>query len=715
MITVKDLPTGSFPAALDFSHFPTRHQAVIFRNWNTVPAERIARVLDCTKEEVISAGEEMGLLHDERFTAKWDQRGFLTTIRRNWHLLDYEQLLTLLDWNAERLLFTLREEDFLYHKLGLLKPDCKPVKFRKLTDAEKAETAEIREVIRACNAGEETEPWRFISKLGKIRNRADSSDDSFGIRLVHSYSALFGDALLDPELDPYPENMLADYQASGINAVWLHGTLYTLIPWFGTDEYSANAEIRLSNLRKLTEKAAKYGIKVYLYLNEPRNMELSFFEKHHPDWKGEPNETGENFALCTSVPGVLEALRNGVSELFRQVPMLGGLLTITMSENLTHCHSRKPGTCDCPRCKDKPVWSFPVSVLKALEEGVHSVSPDADVIAWTWAWKPEWMADAIKALPKSVIVMSVSETFVPTSACGVSGMVRDYSISKPGPGEFARLVWKLARENGLPTMAKVQLNSTWEGAFVPYLPVPDLIEEHLTNLKREKVDHLMTAWSLGGYPGGNSALVNTSKEELAKFLFGKDAPAVRRAQQYFSAGLKEFPFNGTGTIYTAPQNYGPAALFYQEKTNYKASMVGYPYDDLHSWSAYGHYTPGIMMHQFRLLTANWKKGQDILKSLDGNDEVKELTRIAEACFCHYQSTLNHIEFVYFRDLGKTGKLPEIIKLESTLAQRLLELQKEDDRIGFESSNHYFYYRNELLEKTVNCAYLLKTLQQKNIS
>ena len=69
----------------------------------------------------------------------------------------------------------------------------------------------------------------------------------------------------------------------------------------------------------------------------------------------------------------------------------------------------------------------------------------------------------------------------------------------------------------------------------------------------------------------------------------------------------------------------------------------------------------------------------------------------------------------FRDLGKTGKLPEIIKLESTLAQRLLELQKEDDRIGFESSNHYFYYRNELLEKTVNCAYLLKTLQQKNIS
>ena len=55
MLTISDLPVGSFPKALDYIHFPTRFQAVIFRNWNTVSFERIAKVLSCTKEDVINA------------------------------------------------------------------------------------------------------------------------------------------------------------------------------------------------------------------------------------------------------------------------------------------------------------------------------------------------------------------------------------------------------------------------------------------------------------------------------------------------------------------------------------------------------------------------------------------------------------------------------------------------------------------------------------
>ncbi|MBR2912162.1 MAG: hypothetical protein IKC05_11150, partial [Lentisphaeria bacterium] len=140
MLTVKDLPVGSFPKALDFIHFPTRFQAVIFRNWNTVPFERIAKTINCTKDEVIAAGVAMGLIPDDRFTKKWDQRGFLTTIRRNWMLLPYDQLLTLLNWTADKLEFALREEDFLYYKLGLLKPDCETVQYRPLTSEEQQKT-----------------------------------------------------------------------------------------------------------------------------------------------------------------------------------------------------------------------------------------------------------------------------------------------------------------------------------------------------------------------------------------------------------------------------------------------------------------------------------------------------------------------------------------------------------------------------------------------
>ena len=39
-----ELPVGPHPKALTFPHFPARHQAVIFRNWELVPVAALARV-----------------------------------------------------------------------------------------------------------------------------------------------------------------------------------------------------------------------------------------------------------------------------------------------------------------------------------------------------------------------------------------------------------------------------------------------------------------------------------------------------------------------------------------------------------------------------------------------------------------------------------------------------------------------------------------------
>ena len=40
-------------------------------------------------------------------------RGYITIIRRNWHLLPYEQLLELVQMTPEQLSFALREDDAL--------------------------------------------------------------------------------------------------------------------------------------------------------------------------------------------------------------------------------------------------------------------------------------------------------------------------------------------------------------------------------------------------------------------------------------------------------------------------------------------------------------------------------------------------------------------------------------------------------------------------
>ncbi len=47
----------------------------------------------------------MGLEPDSSFGNLWLERGYVTIIRRNWHLLPYEQLLELLDWTVEEMDF----------------------------------------------------------------------------------------------------------------------------------------------------------------------------------------------------------------------------------------------------------------------------------------------------------------------------------------------------------------------------------------------------------------------------------------------------------------------------------------------------------------------------------------------------------------------------------------------------------------------------------
>ena len=114
-------------------NFPTKWQAVIFRNYRMVPDARIAAVLGCTEADVAREAARLGLRVGEA-NPDWLTRGFITVIRSNWYLLPYEQLTTLLDYTAERLEFILKNEDFLDVKLGCAKPACEAVSLISFED-----------------------------------------------------------------------------------------------------------------------------------------------------------------------------------------------------------------------------------------------------------------------------------------------------------------------------------------------------------------------------------------------------------------------------------------------------------------------------------------------------------------------------------------------------------------------------------------------------
>ncbi len=49
------------------------------------------------------------------------------------------------------------------------------------------------------------------------------------------------------------------------------------------------------------------------------------------------------------------------------------------------------------------------------------------------------------------------------------------------------------------------------------------------------------------------------------------------------------------------------------------------------------------------------------------------------------------------------------RAELTVAKRMLDLVEYDSRIGYESSNHYFYIPQDLMEKIIGCRYVLEQL------
>lgn len=716
------LPLGPTKSALAFAHFPTRYQAFIWRNWGLLSSERLGRVLSCDAAAVEAAAGAMGLCGgaDADREALWLQRGYLTLIRQNWHLLPYSQLLDLLGWPAEQLAYVLKEDDFLWNKMGNLKPGVETVFFHPLSAEQERQTAWIRETMQRLAPqmdGDQQAPFAFLEYRERNSTVACGGEriPDGGLRMVYSYSAVYGDPLLDPELDPYPDGLLAGLSARGVNAVWLQGVLYTLTASFGETPYARDRGVRLHNLAALVAKAARHGIKVYLYINEPRGMPVEFF-KDHPEWRGGLHSTKGLYAMCTSNPEVLERLRDGVAEVVRAVPDLGGVFTISMSENLTHCRSKYAAVDPCPRCDQRNCGHIVADVNNAIADGVYAANPQADVIVWDWSWgEDDWAKEAIDRLRPQVKLMCTSEAYLPTDAQDVSGYVCDYSMSKVGPGPFARELWQHARARGLEVLAKVQINNTWECSAVPYLPVPYLVKEHLNNLRKEGVSGFMAAWTLGGYPGGNLELFDREPEELARRWFGEAAvEAITKAWHTFGEAFREFPLHGARCLYRGPQNYGPTNLLFAEPTGYEPTMVGFPYDDVDCWRG-NHYPADVFEDQFRKLSDGWNDGLEFLNSAAGQvppelrANFEDLQFVAEAAYCHFRSAYLQIRFNRLRDAADGAASRELIDAvldeEIAVARRLITVAARDSRIGFEASNHYYYTAQSLLEKMLNCEYL----------
>jgi hypothetical protein len=336
--------------------------------------------------------------------------------------------------------------------------------------------------------------------------------------------------------------------------------------------------------------------------------------------------------------------------------------------------------------------------------------------------------------------MSVSEWDLPIERGGIETKIGEYAISAVGPGPRALRHWTAAKQAGLKTAAEIQFNNTCEIASLPYLPVMDLVAEHCHNLADAKLDGMLIGWTMGGHPSPNFQLaqrlnntptpeIDTVLDALAQERFGPEgASHARKAWTLMSNAYRQYPFH-IRVVYRSPVQHGPANPLYLAKTNYKATTWGIPYDDLDGWR--GPYPPEVFAAQFEKMAEGWKPGlvelqQAVDKSPpDRRDEVQADLRYARATVIYFQSVANQAYFVIARDaLAKPADtlspeerdcvLTEIkrrLESEIVLAHELFTLTQEDSQIGFEPSCQYFYLPLDLVEKVINCRWLLTQCEE----
>ena len=127
-------------------------------------------------------------------------------------------------------------------------------------------------------------------------------------------------------------------------------------------------------------------------------------------------------------------------------------------------------------------------------------------------------------------------------------------------------------------------------------------------------------------------------------------------------------------------------------------MVGYSFDDFEKWIH--PYPPDVYVSQMERLVCRWRGGLAVLSKLCGTPKTDELYLYAEVAYIHFYTDLLQTRFALYKREGNIVGMRECMTDEKANAERLLTLMKKDAKIGYETSNHYFYTERSLIEKVI---------------
>ncbi len=546
----------------------------------------------------------------------------------------------------------------------------------------------------------------------------------------------------------YHENVLLRLAMHGFNAIWLRGALRKFARCSPFPEFGENADTILGELRRLCQRAARFGMKVFLYLNEPMGL-----DEDDPFWDRYPHVQGPLchmkpvYYLCTSTQEVKDYLRESAEYVFRQVPELAGVLLITASEYPSHCwcHSRIPGSAEqleemveagtmCPRCADRTPQEVVGEIVTLLRDGIKAANPDAEVVAWNWSWNM-WEEDpqrgVLEQLPDDVIVMGDFERGTMTEACGFEYKNDEYSIKVIGPSPRFTGVADFQRRRGLPVYAKVQIGTTHENPDVPYLPTLHKIAGKWRALVRAGCTGMMTCWNFGNMLSLGTEVAgemnwdpqpepDDALRALATRHFGPDAADdVLAGWRQLCTAHDDFP-TSIPVMYYGPISRGPAFRFVFDRRDQKfprswlldTNLDG---DRLDWVSPFG---AEKVLECYRTVADNWLEGVEMMQQgLDratgaDRDRLEREIGVAKMCYRQLVSAGNVVDFLLARDAFYASddpsakrvlldRMERICRDEAANATLAIALCDADSRLGWHGEGYGYMIDRELIAEKLS--------------
>ena len=543
---------------------------------------------------------------------------------------------------------------------------------------------------------------------------------------------------LSDDINYYPDGYLNRLAHDGTNGLWLTISLRELLPSKVVPEFNPGEEgkRKLEKLRRTVQQCLRYGIRIYAFMIEPRGLHISDpAALNNPDIRG--MREGDEYGFCTSSEQGKAYLREAFSELFRQVPGLGGVINITAGERLTHCWSvftrknrpAKWNGVECPRCKDLDPVAVQQENLKIMAEAIHSVAPDAEFISWPYnqgIWTGEESLDSAGCTPDGVCHCYNFESSGLHEQLGKTQFAGDYWLSYVGPSAlFQNMADRVTRNPNARMFAKIQVGCSHEVATVPFVPVPSKLYEKYKAMHETGVSGVMQCWYFGSYPSpmtkaaGELAFAPFPKSEddfllsLASIRWGTNAPAVVRAWKLFAQGYSNYPLNAVMGYY-GPMHDGPTWPLYLEPANLPLSpswKLTHPNsgDRIGECFYYTH-TMNEILYLTGEMSRLFHEGDAILETLEDayrNDpDCAGDLRVCRALTLQFASAYHIFRFYDLRENMAFGRnvdrlanlriMKDIAVREREISVELSQLCQQDMRLGFHSEAEGYKYNSDKL-------------------